>query len=101
MERLMRKIVPLIAGLAVMLGTAGSALASPKCTAEPEGNWLSEAAMKDKIAAMGYKNIRVFKKTTTGCYEIYGYTADNRKAEVYFNPVDGSVVQKNVDGEVN
>jgi hypothetical protein len=53
--------------------------------------------MKEEIAAMGYKNIRVFKKTNSDCYEIYGYTADNRKAEVYFNTVDGSVVQKNVD----
>jgi hypothetical protein len=97
MERLMIKIVPLIAGLTLMLGAIGSALASPTCTTEPESKWLSETAMKEKIAAMGYKNIRVFKKTTSGCYEIYGYTADNRKAEVYFNPVDGSVVEKNLD----
>ena len=50
-----------------------------------------------KIAAMGYKDIRVFKKTTTGCYEIYARTAEGRKAEVYFNPVDGSIVEKNED----
>ena len=54
--------------------------------------------MKDKIAAMGYKNIRVFKKTTTGCYEIYGYNKDGQKAEVYFNPVTGEVVKANIGG---
>lgn len=93
----MRKIVPLIVGLAMIFGVTGQALASPTCTTEPEAKWLSETAMKEKIAAMGYKNIRVFKKTNSGCYEIYGYTADNRKAEVYFNPINGSVVEKNVD----
>ncbi|MGC9215374.1 hypothetical protein [Acidithiobacillus sp.] len=28
---------------------------------------------------------------------MYGGTPDGRKAEVYFNPVDASVVEKNVD----
>lgn len=74
-----------------------AAFASPTCTKEPEAKWLSEAAMKQKISDMGYKNIKVFKKTNTGCYEIYGYAADGRKAEVYFNPVNGEIVENNVD----
>ena len=94
----MRKIVPMIVGVGVLVGVAGSALASPKCTTEPESKWLTETAMKEKITALGYKDIRVFKKTTSGCYEIYGHTADGKKAEVYFNPVDGTVVEKNIDG---
>jgi hypothetical protein len=93
----MRQIIPAIVGLALAVGVAGEALASPTCTTEPEAKWLSETAMKEKIAAMGYKNIRVFKKTNSSCYEIYGFTADDRKAEVYFNPIDASVVEKNVD----
>jgi hypothetical protein len=93
----MRKIIPVIIGLVLAVGVTGEALASPTCTTEPEAKWLSEAAMKERIAAMGYKDIRVFKKTNSGCYEIYGFTADNRKAEVYLNPIDGSVVEKNVD----
>ncbi len=76
---------------------ASAALASPTCTKEPEHKWLSEAAMKQKIAEMGYKDIKVFKKTTSGCYEIYGYTADGRKAEVYFNPITAEAVEKNID----
>lgn len=95
----MRKIAILFAGLALGAVVAGPAFGSPKCTTQPQSKWLSETAMKAKIAQMGYKKIRVFQKTTSGCYEIYGYTADNKKAEVYFNPVDGSVFQKNVDGE--
>jgi hypothetical protein len=95
----MRITTSLIAAVAVTSLLAGPALASPKCTTEPQSKWLSEEAMKAKIAKMGYKKLRVFQKTTSGCYEIYGFTADNKKAEVYFNPVTGAVVEKNIDGE--
>lgn len=95
----MRIRTTLFAGLAVATLLAGPALASPKCTSEPQSKWLSEETMKAKIAKMGYKKIRVFQKTMSGCYEIYGFTADNKKAEVYFNPVTGAVVEKNIDGE--
>lgn len=76
---------------------SASALASPACTKEPKSKWISETAMKEKIAALGYTDIKVFKKTKSGCYEIYGHTQDGRKAEVYFNPVDGTVVRENLD----
>ncbi len=89
------------ASLAVVASFAitGAAVASPKCTSEPQEKWLSEEVMKQKISEMGYKDIKVFKKTMSGCYEIYGFTADGKKAEVYFNPVDGTVFEKNIDGE--
>lgn len=80
----------------LLLAAAGGALAAPPCTKEPESKWLSEAIMKQKIAGLGYKEIKVFHKTGS-CYEIYGRTAEGKKAEVYFNPVDGSVVKSNVD----
>jgi hypothetical protein len=70
--------------------------ASPTCTKEPQSAWLSEMAMKEKIAKMGYREIKVFKRSGS-CYEIYAVDAKSRKAEVYFNPVDGSVVQSNED----
>ncbi|MDD3020755.1 MAG: PepSY domain-containing protein [Alphaproteobacteria bacterium] len=92
-------ILSSLAVAAIFSVGATAANASPKCTTEPQDKWLSEDVMKEKIAEMGYTNIKVFKKTMSGCYEIYGYTADGRKAEVYFNPVDGSVFEKNIDGE--
>lgn len=76
---------------------AGTALASPTCTTEPKSEWLSEEAMRQKIDAMGYKDIRVFHLTSSNCYEIYGRNAAGKKAEVYFNPVDGSIVEANED----
>lgn len=71
--------------------------ASPRCTTAPKSAWLTEAQMKEKIAKLGYRDIRVFQTTASGCYEIYGRNAQGAKAEVYFNPVDGSIVQANED----
>jgi hypothetical protein len=73
-----------------------AAQASPPCTKEPKTAWLTEAKMKEKVAAMDYREIKVFK-TSGSCYEIYAIDAKGKKAEVYFNPVDGSIVQSNED----
>jgi hypothetical protein len=44
-----------------------------------------------KIEAEGYK-IRKFKQPGS-CYEIYGTDKNGRDVEIYFNPVDGSIVK--------
>ena len=82
--------------LAATLSIAGAAVAGPKCTTEPKAKWLTEAQMKAKIAALGYTKIKVFQ-VSGSCYEIYGMNKAGKKAEVYFNPVNGAVVQNNVD----
>jgi hypothetical protein len=46
-----------------------------------------------KLLAQGYK-INEFKVTGGNCYEIYGFDKDENKVEIYFNPVDGSVVKE-------
>ena len=74
-----------------------AAQASPSCTEEPRSAWLCESQMKEKLKQLGYHDIKVFKTTASGCYEIYGRSAQGRKVEVYFNPIDGSVVQANED----
>ncbi len=48
--------------------------------------------MKAKIEAMGYK-IKTLE-ITGNCYEIYGRDKNGERAEVYFNPVSGDIVQK-------
>ncbi len=65
--------------------------AAPKCTTEAKDKWLSEIDMKKKVEEMGFK-IKTFK-VAGDCYEIYGTNKDGKKAEVYFNPVDGSIVK--------
>ena len=68
-----------------------AAHANPTCTTEPKAKWMSEQAIKAKIAALGYQKIRSFK-VTESCYEIYGSDKDNKLVEVYFNPVTGDIV---------
>lgn len=62
------------------------------CTDEPKDKWMSEADFKAKMEAEGYK-IRKFKTPGT-CYEIYGTNKDGKKIEIYFNPVDASIVKQ-------
>lgn len=75
----------------VFLFTAVAAYAKKECTTEPKEKWMSEEAFKAKVEAEGYK-IRKFKQPGT-CYEIYGTDKEGKKVEIYFNPVDGSVVK--------
>ena len=82
----------LIAVLTVTI-VSGPAFAGPTCTSEPKDKWLSENAMKAKIAELGYK-YKVFKVTTGNCYEIYGQDTAGKRIEIYFHPVTGSVVEE-------
>ena len=90
----MRKsTLSLILAAAVVVPLA--AQASPNCTSEAKDKWMSEDAMKAKVATLGYERIKTFK-VSGNCYEIYGYTKDGKKAEVYFNPVNGDVVKSEI-----
>jgi hypothetical protein len=81
---------------AAALSTASMASAAPVCTSQPHAKWLTPAQMKARIARMGYRDIKVFQ-VSGSCYEIYAHTKDGKRAEVYFNPVNGTIVQNNVD----
>jgi hypothetical protein len=78
------------------LSFATVATAAPVCTQLPPAKWLTPTQMKGKIATMGYRDIKVFQ-VSGSCYEIYAHTKNGKRAEVYFNPVTGAVVQNNVD----
>lgn len=84
----------LIIALAI-LATSGLAHAKKDCTSEPQSKWMSEADFKAKIEGQGYK-ISKFKQPGT-CYEIYGTNAAGKKVEVYFNPVDASIVKEEME----
>jgi len=82
--------------LLALAGLTEAASASASCTAHPKAEWLSEEAMKAKVAAMGYQKIKTFK-TSGDCYEIYGFTKDGKRAEVYFDTKTGDVVKSSVE----
>lgn len=76
---------------------SSDAQAAPTCTSEPRDKWMAEDAMREKVTTLGYERIKTFK-ISGSCYEIYGYTKDGKKAEVYFNPVTGDIVKANIGG---
>jgi hypothetical protein len=83
--------------LATGLMTASlAALAGPTCTEAPQSDWMSEEAMQQQIADMGYE-VKEFKTTDGNCYEIYGWDDQERRVEIYFNPVDGEIVKQEID----
>jgi len=80
-------------GLAIAtLLLTGPALAGPKCTDEPQNNWLNKEEMVKRIEAADY-SIGVFKITSGQCYEIYGRDKNGRRVEVYFHPMTGEPVR--------
>lgn len=80
--------------LAVLMTlSAGSvAYAKKNCTDQPKDKWMSVEAFKKKATDEGY-SIRKFK-TPGSCYEIYGKNKAGEEVEIYFNPVDGSIVKQ-------
>jgi hypothetical protein len=84
----MRKLFLMMA--LVMAG--GMANAKKDCTDQPKSKWLKVEDFKKSLESEGYK-IRKFKQPGS-CYEIYGTNKEGQNVEIYFNPVDGSVVKE-------
>jgi hypothetical protein len=79
--------------VAIMGLVLASCTKKTQCTSEDKRKWQDQESFKSKLVSDGYK-INEFKVTEGNCYEIYGWDKDQNKVEVYFNPVDGSVVKK-------
>lgn len=86
----MKKLVIIIALTLV----GGMAQAKKNCTDQPKDKWMSEEDFKKRMEGEGYK-IRKFKQPGS-CYEIYGTNKDGKDVEIYFNPVDGSIVKEKI-----
>ncbi len=80
----------LFATLFVLLSSS-FAFAAADCVKHPKEEWISEADMKKKIEAQGYK-IKKFK-VDGNCYEIYGWDKAGKKVEIYFDTKSGDVVK--------
>jgi hypothetical protein len=76
-----------------LLAGCGVANETTQCTSEPNENWMEQQEFKNSLTAQGYK-IKEFKVTEGNCYELYGSDVKGSKVEIYFNPVDGSVVKQ-------
>ncbi|HEY8269940.1 MAG TPA: PepSY domain-containing protein [Pseudobdellovibrionaceae bacterium] len=80
----------ILASLVSLVGF--SAYAKKNCTEQPKDKWMKEADFKKKMEDQGYK-ISKFKQPGS-CYEIYGTNKEGKKVEIYFNPVDASIVKE-------
>lgn len=87
-------LLKLAAAVFSTLAATSAANAAPNCTAAPKTQWMPASEMQARVAALGYK-VKIFK-ISGNCYEIYGWTNDGKKAEVYFNPVNGDVVKSKI-----
>lgn len=81
------------AALALLLPTLS--LADADCSAHPKTEWKSEADARAHFEAQGYK-IKKFK-VSGDCYEIYGWNAAGKKAEIYFDTVSLDIVKSEID----
>ncbi len=79
----------------LILASTITAFAKKDCTDQPKDKWMSEADFKKMAEGQGYK-IKKFKQPGS-CYEIYGWNKAGQKVEVYFNPVDGSVLKTEIE----
>jgi len=65
--------------------------AEMKCTDASRETWMKSDEMKKKAEMMGYK-IKKFV-TTEYCFNIQGTDSSGKKVDLFFNPVDGSLVK--------
>ncbi|MCO5112542.1 MAG: PepSY domain-containing protein [Bdellovibrionaceae bacterium] len=63
------------------------------CTDEDQSTWQDQEAFQQNLVEQGYR-INEFKVTKGNCYEIYGWDKEQNKVEIYFNPIDGSIVKQ-------
>lgn len=91
----MKLLASTILALSV-IATSTASLAGPQCTDLPTEKWQDQTTFQDQLKAQGY-TIKKFKVTGGNCYEIYGQNKDGKKVEIYFNPVDGSIVKQEID----
>ncbi|MGX5915208.1 PepSY domain-containing protein [Aliidiomarina sp. Khilg15.8] len=64
-----------------------------QCTTAERSEWIDQEEFQGNLLNEGYV-INDFKVTEGNCYEIYGRNAAGENVEIYFNPVDGSIVKQ-------
>ena len=67
-----------------------------QCTTAASSEWMDEGEIQAGLEQQGYQ-INEFKVTPGNCYEIYGQSPAGDKVEIYFNPVDGSIVKQEME----
>ena len=77
----------------LLMAVSPPAFADVQCTKEPKEKWLTESRIRQVATGLGHK-IVVFKISSGNCYEIYGRDKQDRRIEIYFSPIDGTIVKQ-------
>jgi hypothetical protein len=94
----MHKTVTTSALLFFLFPHAASATGMYSCSPTQKADWLSAAALTEKIEADGWSVRRM--KEDGGCWEVYGTMPDGKRVEAYFHPVSGEVKLINQRGKI-
>lgn len=90
-----RKIFSQAIILTAGLGMGAMAFAEANCQAHPKAEQIPQATFETALKNHGFE-VKKFK-TSGNCYELYGKTPKGKKAEIYFDTKDGSIVKKEID----
>lgn len=90
---MMVRKLSVVAAMAATVFVSASAVAGPKCPGElPK---LDQDKVRQMFQDKGYE-IKRFKVSSGGCYEIYGMQA-GKKVEVYIDPWTADELQKSTN----
>ena len=75
-----------------LLALSSAALADTDCARQDRSAWMPESQFREQMKRQGVQ-ITKFRITPGNCYEIYGFDANGRKLEIYYDPVDAQPVE--------
>ncbi len=63
-----------------------------RCSSASKSEWRSIDEVRAAAQALGYRDVRKIK-ADDGCYEAYAFDKNNRRVEIYMDPVTLKVVR--------
>lgn len=85
-----------LAAAAAMVFAASAASAQDLCVVKEGEKQMTADEAKEKMVAAGYTDIRNVEMEH-GCLEGKGFTADQKRLEVYVHPVSGEIVEVKIE----
>lgn len=81
--------------IATVVFLSSAVMAGPECTTADKSEWQDQAKFEQNLKEQGY-DVKLFKVTDGNCYEMYGLDENNKKVEIYYNPVSGEKVKEEI-----
>ncbi len=82
----------IVASLAFAPTMAAAGDDDARCSQAPQSEWRSIDDARAAAEALGYKDVRKME-AEDGCYEAYAFDKDNRRVEIYMDPVSLKIVR--------